>query len=372
MPASGRGFWPMKVQVLVTSRGATVSRPVTLEADTTPVPWAVGLVAPEFVYANHMDYGYGLFMLDTLSTRALLSGGMREVNDPFLRAMLWGSLWDLVREARLDPRRYLAAALNELPRERDEQIVSRLLGRVSRSLELSKRTAEDAEDAEVLRRVEVAFLRGATDTTYGYGLRKSYFDAYVGVARSPDGLRRLEVWLDSTGAAGIPLRQPSRWAIVTTLVSRGARNAEARLARETQRDTTTGGKRRTFIAGAAFARADVKRDYFTRYLRDTTLNEEWASASLGAFNASGHEALTLPYLRPALDTLPWIQANRRIFFLGSWLGAFIGGQRSAEALVVVDTYLAENPKLPRDLRLKVLQARDDLERTVRIRAAYGR
>ena len=32
---------------------------------------------------------------------------------------------------------------------------------------------------------------------------------------------------------------------------------------------------------------------------------------------------------PALDTLPWIQKNRRIFFLGSWLGGFIGGQQSA-------------------------------------------
>jgi aminopeptidase N len=80
--------------------------------------------------------------------------------------------------------------------------------------------------------------------------------------------------------------------------------------------------------------------------------------------------LTLPYLRPALDTLPWIQKNRRIFFLGSWLGAFIGGQTSGKALAEVDRYLAENPQLPRDLRQKVLQARDDLERTVRIRAAF--
>jgi enoyl-CoA hydratase/carnithine racemase len=33
------------------------------------------------------------------------------VTDPFVRAMLWGSLWDLVREAELDPARYVEAAL---------------------------------------------------------------------------------------------------------------------------------------------------------------------------------------------------------------------------------------------------------------------
>ena len=85
-----------------------------------------------------------------------------------------------------------------------------------------------------------------------------------------------------------------------------------------------------------------------------------------------HAALTLPYLRTALDSLPYIQANRRIFFLGNWLGAFIGGQRSPEALAIVQKYLTDNPNLPLDLRQKVLQTVDELERTVRIRRTWGR
>ena len=97
---------------------------------------------------------------------------------------------------------------------------------------------------------------------------------------------------------------------------------------------------------------------------------EWVTASLRAFNDPDQSALTLPYLALALDSLPWIQRNRRIFFLGSWLGAFIGGQRDAAALRIIDDYLAAHPT-PIDLRQKVLQSRDDLERTVRIRRAHG-
>jgi len=41
------------------------------------------------------------------------------------------------------------------------------------------------------------------------------------------------------------------------------------------------------------------------------------------------------------------------------------------ALAIVDQYLADHPDLPKDLRQKVLQARDDLERTVRIRSKYA-
>ena len=78
--------------------------------------------------------------------------------------------------------------------------------------------------------------------------------------------------------------------------------------------------------------------------------------------------LTFPYLRPALDSLPFIQAHRRIFFLETWLAAFLRGQTGAPALRVVHGYLADHPRLPADLRRKVLQHMDELERTVRIRA----
>jgi len=112
----------------------------------------------------------------------------------------------------------------------------------------------------------------------------------------------------------------------------------------------------------------VRAEYFRRYLDDPALNEEWATASLAAFNDPAHPELSLPHLRASLDGLEWIRQNRRIFFLPRWVGAFVGGQTTPEALAVVDRFLAENPGLPLDIRRKVLQSRDELERTVRIRA----
>ena len=369
---SGPGFWPMKVDLLV-DRGAAGDTTITVEmrGDTTLVRVPPG-AAPAFVFANANDYGYGWFMLDDRSRDYLLtalargrSASPRLHRDPLLRAMLWGSLWDLVRDARLDPARYAEAALSALEYERDEQIAARLLGRISRTVTVY----HDAAGRRA--RVEEAFLRAASDSTRSYGLRKSFLDAYIGLAGTPDALARLDAWLDSTRAAGEPLRQPTRWSIVTQLVSRNHPAARGRLAAEIARDTSTGGRRRAFIAAAAWPDPAVKRSYFDRYFRDSTLNEDYVTASLGAFNDPEQAVLTLPHLRPALDTLAWVQKNRRIFFLGRWLEAFIGGQSSPEALAVVDRFLTEHPSLPRDLRQKVLQSRDELERTVRIRARWS-
>ena len=117
--------------------------------------------------------------------------------------------------------------------------------------------------------------------------------------------------------------------------------------------------------------AETKRDYFQRYFADEALNEDWVTASLEGFNSVRQSELTRPYLIPALDSLRWIQTNRRIFFLGTWLSSFLEGQTSAESLVSVDRFLQEHPSLPRDLREKILQAEDELTRTVRIRGATG-
>jgi aminopeptidase N len=215
-------------------------------------------------------------------------------------------------------------------------------------------------------------LAGAGDTTAVYGIRKAQLDAFIALASTPAAVARLDAWLDSASVSGgIPLRPPTRWAIVTRPVSLAHPASASRLAAEERRDSTAEGRRRAFAAGAARPDAETKRAYFERYFSDRQLNEDWATASLRAFNDPAQSALTRGYLIPALDSLSWIQQHRRIFFLGSWLGAFLGGQRDEHALAAVDAYLAAHAKLPRDLRLKILQARDELERTVRIRRRFA-
>ena len=94
-----------------------------------------------------------------------------------------------------------------------------------------------------------------------------------------------------------------------TRVDANIRTLVARLTDMGFEFTTPDGQRRAFIAGAARGDAETKRSYFARYFGDGTLNEEWAAGSLGAFNALEHEALTLPYLRPALDSRGLISLN---------------------------------------------------------------
>ncbi len=370
-PLSGAAAWPMRTQVLLAYGEASDKKwetiPVDLSTVTTEVVAARGKAAPAFVFANYQDYGYFLTLLDSASVHSLSAGELGKVHDGLLRTMLWGALWDQVRDAQMAPEKFAELALAELPREKDEQVVPVLIGRLERSL---RAYIAPAKAGRIAADAERMLWEGARDSSKPYGIRKAFLDAFIGMAATSDGIARLATLYQADSAAGEPVRDPTRWAIVDRLLVLAAPSAEGLLATQSARDTTADGRRRTFVAGAARKQAAVKAEYFKRYFADKSLNEDWASGSLGEFNALEHQDLTLPYLRPALDSLPYIQTNRRIFFLGSWLGSFIGGHTSEGALTAVNKFLTDHPALPKDLREKVLQSSDELERTVRIRKRW--
>jgi aminopeptidase N len=167
----------------------------------------------------------------------------------------------------------------------------------------------------------------------------------------------------------VQLQPLDRWGLVTTLLAIGDPDADGIFQAERKRDQSGDAKKYAYIAEAARPDAGVKRRYFEDYLHNDSIAEDWISASLGAFNRWNQAELTLPFLRPALDALPDIKQRRKIFFLVSWLDSFIDGQQSAAAQTRVADFL-KTAKLDQDLRLKILQAEDSLDRTVKIRAKF--
>ncbi|HWK89509.1 MAG TPA: M1 family aminopeptidase, partial [Longimicrobium sp.] len=367
---AGLVWWPARLLVRLEYHDRDdVVIPVEFRGEETPVAEARGLPAPDYVWANEGDYGYGLFLLDPRSA-AYVAEHVGDEKDGLRRAMLWGALWDEVREGRMDPERYVRVVMRELPREADELIAGPNMGRASTALAAY---LPRARSAALFGEWERLLLARADDAALGYGARKASLDLLVATARTDEGRAVLRGYLSGARRFnGEPVRQQTRWSVVERLVILGDPDPRALIANEAARDSTPESPRRAFIAGAAVPGTEAKADYFRRYLDDPALNEEWVTASLGAFNDPLHDALSLPHLRASLERLEWIRDNRRIFFLPRWVSAFIGGQADPEALRVVDDFLAANPGLPMDIRRKVLQSRDELERTVRIRERASR
>ena len=359
------GLWPIATKVLVNYGKTETQTRIEWKTAKTEFITGKGGECPRYVFANYQDEAYGRFLLDPVSRKAVMAE-LGSMNDVFERTLLWGSLWDSVREAEMDPREYIDLALRDLPTEKDESLAQSIIGRTIGALH---RYVSPEVRTQLAPKMEALATDQMLHST-SQDMRITWFRAFRGVAETDKARGELKDML--TGkltVPGVELRPLDRWNIVESLVAQNDSDATAVLAEEEKRDPSGDGKKYAYMAAAARPDAETKKHYFDEYLHDAARPEDWIEISLGSFNWWNQSDLTLPYLGPALDALPQVKRERKIFFMLAWLNAFIGGQQSAAAQKQVHDFL-KTAALDKDLRLKILEVVDELDRTVKIRAKY--
>jgi aminopeptidase N len=372
--------------------------------------------SPLFIFPNYGDYGYGIFLLDDKSREYVLKNIQNE-KDPFLRSMMWGALWDSVREGELDPRVYVELAIKNLPSEKDETMTASIIGRVATAMNyylptdaervgsphVSKGSTSNPPNVEPsltvglrtrFESVLLARMRSAATA----GERQTFFRAFVANGASEKARATLKEMLSQASRSAenhpvgetptpllrkegstrvstiisptVSLRTKDKFDIVTRLLILNDPEAPRLLADLEKTETSDDAKRYAYAARAGIATAENKAKYWDDFVNNKTISESWIEAAFGPWNSIRHSELTLPYLERALKELPNHKRSRKIFFVNGWLGAFIGGQRSEEALSIVNKFLADNPNLDNDLRLKILENVDLIERAVSIRKRF--
>jgi aminopeptidase N len=378
-----------------------------------------------FFFPNYQDYGYGIFLLDDKSRDYVLKN-IRNEKDDFLRSMMWGALWDSVREGELDPREYVELAIKNISVEKDELTIQTILGRVSTAMtyyipqpdaervgspHVSKGSTSSNANVQPSLTVGLptpardlqprleAILTERMQNAPTLGQRITYYRAFLNIVSTENGRSVLKEMLRSAGGnlsgsegalprsgaqtgilptgrvsvslANIPLKTKDKFDIVTKLAILGDPDAAKLLADLAKTETSDDAKRYAYAARAAFPAKETKEKFWNDFVGNTDISESWIEAAFGPFNSPRHADLTLPFLERALAELPNLKRSRKIFFVNGWLAAFIGGQRSEQALNIVNKFLADNPNLDRDLRLKVLENVDVIERAVKIRSKVG-
>ena len=356
------------------------------------------VACPTYIFANSGDQSYGRFLLDRTSEAAVtqtlgrlasssesLLGGpalssatptpqiqdvaTQHEPDPLLKTQLWSALWDNVRAAQTPPGEYAALALKTLPSEQDESLARVQGARIATCLhEYLGPTTRKTILLQAERTLSDRMLHAPT-----LGLRIVSFRTFVAVAESYQALSELKQMIAGTlTIPGFEFQRLDRWTMVGHLIVEGEPEAQVSYNAIKTGDTSGEAQKYAYAAVAGTPAAATKQQYFADYLRTSgpgTVQEDWLTQSLRPFNSWNQTELTEPYLKKALDALPSIKANRKIFFLGAWLSAFIEGQHSPEAQAAVHTWLAQ-PNIDPDLRRKVLEVSDELDRTVKIRSTW--
>ncbi len=354
------------------------------------------------VFPNYQDYGYGIFLLDEKS-RAYVLANIQNEKDDFLRTMMWGSLWDSVREAELAPKTYVELVIKNINVETDESTIQTLLGRVSTAMNyyLSEPPAvtggltqptktvsnSDTKNTNVSNaKLQPPATAGGSDLAAQLetllidkmqnaptlGQRITFYRAFLNVASSEKARMFLkDILSGKRRIKDLQLKTKDKFDIATRLAVLNDADAPKLLTDLQKTETSDEAKRYAYAAQAGFPSTENAAKFYNDFVGNKDISESYIESAFVPFNSVRHSELTLPYLEKALAELPNLKRNRKIFFVNGWLAAFIGGQKSEQALAIVNKFLADNPNLDKDLRLKVLEVADGLERAVKIRNKFA-
>ncbi len=361
----GDGSWPLDLELLVFDLvGGTRTVAVRSDAATTTVSALEGLAPPAAVLCNPRDIAYGQFVPDARTRAWLLTHVPREV-DAQRRASATAALFEAVRAAELHPADFANVLLLLLARERDADTHGWLLETFGTSV---LRYLGDEQAAPLLQRATDLLLRQLQDEgNSGRELGTFRFLARASTDARVLALCRAVVHNKELPAGLAPGKQDAYLAAAALLAAGALTDEFEQLAKRFAGEDV--GKE-LFLARAATPTAASKGEYWSQYLELSAPPEQWTQDSLSWLHWPRQHELTLPFLAKALERVDWVKQNRRIFFMPAWLDAFVNGHSSAAALAIVDDFLRTR-ELSADVRQKLLQSRDGLDRAVRIRAQFA-
>ena len=337
----------------------------TIDGAETWVEAAAGLAAPSLVFPNHGDHAYAKVILDPAS-RAALPDLLPRLEDPLLRQLLWGTLWQMVRDGHHASTAFLDLVRQVLPGETDDEIVDAALdasrGALARYVPESRRVAA--------ARAFVATSLDAVRSLPPGDLRRLWLRAAIGALADPEDATVLAGLLD--GALDVPevaIDQEMRWGIVTAASAFGLAGADRRIAAELERDRTDRGERAAITAAVAAPDMSVKAVAWARIHGEGYGSLHRTRAAMAGFNHAHQAALLAPYVDSFFEALPGVVESHEHAFANAYVARLYPAYRVEPGIVARSRTLAadEGERLP-TLRRLLLEAADDLERAVRCRA----
>ncbi|UCC14124.1 MAG: aminopeptidase N [Gammaproteobacteria bacterium] len=338
-------------------RFETTIVPLTARGEVTEVEAVAGSSCPTLVYPNQGDWGFVKVELDPV-TLGELPGHVGKLADPLLRSMLWQSLWDMVRDAKLSLPEYGDIALQGIPLENSEKVIRQLAANLLETMHyLWSLPSEHAALKERLAAdIEGLAWRLAEQAEPGSDLGLLWLDTYRRVAQSDEAKARLGAMLKVGDSGPKPrLDQDRRWLTVVKLSAMGAEDTDALIASERERDPSETGRRIAMAAESAKPLESIKRTWLER-IRDhgSGLSLAQRRAAMNTIFPASQRELHAVFADEIVDSLTQVGRQNEDAFLNSYgnLIPRLCRQENVERLwTAIEEQSDMNPLLYKALRI---------------------
>ncbi|TFW29940.1 aminopeptidase N [Duganella callida] len=361
------GLFKLGAQGLALSKNVAV----TYKGAATAVPELKGAACPDLVYPNYQDWGFAKVQLDKKSFSAA-QANLSKVDDPLLRSMLWQSLWDSVRDAKLPLNEYLKTVLANAPAEKDYTLLGDIVEKIHASVAYLNAMGPSAAKyrAQVSSRLEqmsFAATRAASDKNF----QRRWFATYISVASSPAALTQLADILDGKLVVpGLNVSQDVRWDIIKRLNRYAYPGSEALLAAEQERDKSDSGQQAAIAAAVIRPDAKVKAQWQATIADlQTKLPFSKVRTAMGSMYPAEQGALNEATAGERLASLAQVDKAAGPVYMRAYSASMIPATCTPASVQRLDAAIVTLPDLSAGTKRSILVTRQEDERCVAIRKA---
>ncbi len=327
-----------------------------------------GRNCPDFILPNLNDFDYALYALDERSLEKAKTA-LSQLPDPLSRLMVWGMLYQMTRDAELNPMVFIENAFGALKTETDDLLLGSLLSRYSHIKNVYELYLGPKERALIAPQFEALLWDRVEQARPGISLQMSFYDFFVTVSQSGPSVSRLyDILTKNAPPKGITLDQDRRWAILMNLSTNGHLEAMNLITAELKRDPSTFGKRMALAAQAAYPTKSNKEQMWKTILTNKDLTHSELEEIGARMHGVNHPELSESFLKAyfkRLTTVNWQEHDDKVDVY--FEGLFPHRLCTEDLLKMSQRSLRSAKNLTSTARRSWMEAQDELTRCVKVR-----
>ena len=332
----------------------------------TEIKELVGTKRPDLLLINDDDLTYAKIRLDSHSLNTATKE-IASIESSLSRALIWGAVWDMVRDAEVGTGKYLDLVLAGIEKETDIGLVQQVL--------MQCRSAIDVfADRKNRKNYNIKLATGLekliSQAKPGSDRQLALLRTFSAVATTEEQINKVAQILDGIEKIeGLVVDTDLRWALLRRLVVVGKRG-EKEISEELKKDDTVMGREHAAGAKAAMPSLDAKQKAWEQVINNENLTNSELHSILAGISYMDHEEVLKNFVNKYFDSVSSLW-NARTHEIGQSLvtGLFPSTNINQDVIKKCDEFLEKNKELAVGARRIIIEQRDSLARALKAQNA---
>jgi len=317
----------------------------------------------DFLLINAKDHDYVKVFFEERDIE-FIKNHVSSINDRFTRRIIWGNLWQMVRDNALSPIRFLEMIEKHLKLEKDitvcqGQLTSKAIATMS--IFLTKQNKNIWTDK--FFNLSLQTLQSNNDVES----QLTWFDLLLYSTSSNSSLHSIKDVLDGQLTfENLSIDQDKRWRIINKLSAYNFSNPLELIEKEQGLDPGSMGAKKAYSARVSIPDAEIKSTNWEKFINnDENLSTDLIRAGMNGFMWSNQQDLLKPYIDPYFEHLQNIYKEKDLHYSSAYGGILFPSIFEPKSILEkTEQFIEKNSDLPKLCKKELIENCDHLKRRI--------